>query len=244
MTKPRMSAMDPLGLSEAMPAMSSRAEGKGLGLRGVVSPAESVAMSVSDGELQAAARVKLSLGATGKVFAVTGLAPGDGSADLAVRLGAALAAVEPAPVLLVDGSVAEPTQAAAFGLPAKPGLLEVLRGDVELSSAVHSVGPPNLSVLPLGKGDASLASLLAGPNAATVLAQIRDRYRYVVIEVGLVQKAPDALLLAAMTDGVVVAAATGDRRRHELQGLKQDLDRMKIPLLGVVLTTGGGRSKR
>jgi Mrp family chromosome partitioning ATPase len=240
-----MESINPIELGDAFPALSKRPEGAGLGLAdGLSSISEEAAGSVADAELQAAARVKLSLGGVGKVFAVAGLALDDNSGRLASRLGSALAAVEPAPILLVDGNVSQPSQAAWFGLAARPGLLEVLRGTADLRSAAQSAGPANLFVLPLGAHDGSLASLLAGPNTAPLLREIRDRFRYVVVEVGLVQKAPDALLLAALTDGVVVAVSAGDRRRHELQGLKQDLDRMKIPLLGVILTTGKGRSKR
>lgn len=239
-----MESINPIELGDASPTLSNRPEAADLGLAGGLSSvAEQATGSVADADLQAAARVKLSLGAVGRVFAVTGLAMDDNAGHLASRLGSALAAVEPAPVLLVDGNVSQPSQAAWFGLPAKPGLLEVLRGTADLRAAAQSVGPANLFVLPLGTHHGSLASLLAGPNAASLLREIRDRFRYVVVEVGLVQKAPDALLLAALTDGVVVAVSAGDRRRHELQGLKQDLDRMKIPLLGVILTTGKGRSK-
>jgi len=242
MTRFRMGTINPIELGEVR---SKPQGGADLGLtEGLSSSMERGGGSVTDAELQAAARVKIRLGKAGAVFAVTGLAPSDGSGYLARRLGAALAAVEAAPVLLVDGNASQPFQASSFGLAPKPGLLEVLQGTVDLRSAAQKVDPSNLHVLPLGEHDASLASLLAGQHTAILLREIRDHYRYVVVDVGLVQKAPDALLLAALTDGVVVAVAAAARRHDELRGLKLDLERMKIPLLGVVLTTQKGRSKQ
>lgn len=238
MTKPRLGAINPIELSGDTPEIPQR---DALNARGLTGATISRHTSVLDAEVQSAARVKLSLGA-GRVVAVTGMAEDDGAAPLASRLGAALAAMESAPVLLIDGNVSRSTPSDSLGLASKPGLLEVLQSSIDLDSAVYTPPGSNLAILPLGKADTSLAALLAGPNGSATLAELRRRYRYVVLEVGLIQRAPDALLLAAMSDGVVVAAAAGARRRHELLGLKQDLDRLKIPLLGVILTSGAGRS--
>lgn len=227
---------------ERVPAGKDRRRTMSLGLTAAGPAAgEQRREACTDEELQAAARVKLMLGPDRRVLAVTGLTPKDGASALAGRLGVAMAAIDQSPVLVLDGNVVQPVQAATFGIPPGPGLLDLLEGEADLKSIARCVGPANLFVVPLGEPERPLASFLTDANSHRIMGSIRERFRYVLVDVGLVQTNPDGMLLASWTDGVLVAGAAGDLRRHQLTGLKEDLSRFRIPLLGVVLTRGGSR---
>jgi hypothetical protein len=47
---------------------------------------------------------------------------------------------------------------------------------------------------------------------------------------------PEALHMAAQTDGVVLALARGARRQHEVVSFRESAERLGLRLLGAVLT--------
>ena len=190
----------------------------------------------SQDALQAAARLRVLLGATGKVVAVSGIAENDGSTELASSLGSGLAAITESPVLIIDANSADPGLHELYGIARRPGLLNVLDNNADLAACVHRLELSNLFVLPLGESRTGLAALLSKPETQEVLEEMREKYRYIVVDMGLVAAGAEGVLLASMSDGVVAAVASGVRRRHEVQQFQQELKRLRIPLLGVVLT--------
>ena len=208
-------------------------------LRAIESPLN----TPSNETLQAAARLKLVLGSEGRVVAVMGLTTVDGATMVVARLGAALARIDRSQVLVLDGNLRSPGLGDVFGVPRVPGLADILEGRSDLHQSTHGLDLDNLFVLPAGAG--SIASLLSSPGCAMTMASLRDRFRYIVIDAGLAHAGPDALVWASLSDGVVAALAAGIRRRHEVVEFQQELERLKIPLLGVVLTqTARDKRKR
>ena len=186
--------------------------------------------------LQTAARVQVLLGATGKVVAVTGVSKGDRPTQLAGCLGSGLAATSGANVLLIDANVQSPRLHEMFHVASKPGLLEVLEEGIEVEGVARPHESSNLFVLPLGQSASTLPTLLSKPESKSVFDSLREKYRYIVIDTGLLGSCPEGVLLASLSDGVVAAAAAGVRRRHEVQKLQEQLKTLRISLLGVVLT--------
>ncbi len=191
---------------------------------------------------QVAARLKLVLGLR-RMVAVTGLADTDGATRLAALLAEALVAIDQCTVLLVDGNVRRSRLNEVLAIPKSPGLLDLLEETVSLEQAARTFHPANLSILPLGEGARSLASVLSNPASTRVIREIRERYRYILIDVGVMTSDPAGMMLASLCDGVVAALAAGSRRRHEVVEFQTELERLKIPLLGAVLTRGGAEKR-
>ena len=187
--------------------------------------------------LQSASRLRVVMGETRRVVAVTGIEESDTAGPLAAQLALALAELEQSrPVLFVDGHAASPKTDTPFGVSREPGLLDILEGRIGLEQAVHRVGHENLYLLPLGSSPNQLASLLTSETTGTLLRAARERFRYVLIDAGLIRKSASAILLAGMSDGVLVALARGIRRRDEVAAFQRELESLKIPTLGAVLT--------
>jgi Mrp family chromosome partitioning ATPase len=199
-------------------------------------PEQIVPEAQSQEVVQTAARLQVLLGATGKVVAVTGVAENDGSSLLVGCLGSGLATTSGSSVLLIDANVESPHLHEMFHVALKPGLLDLLEDELQVESAAHPQESSNLFVLPLGQSEFSLPALLSKPGSKNILDSLRAKYRYIVIDVGLLGSHPDGVLLASLSDGVVAAAAAGVRRRQEVQQLREQLKTLHIPLLGVVLT--------
>jgi Mrp family chromosome partitioning ATPase len=123
-----------------------------------------------------------------------------------------------------------------FQVRPTPGLFDVLEKRAELRHAICPVTAGNLHVLPLGRGTASLASLLSSASGAALMSALREQFRYVIVDAGMIRRDPGGMLLASLADGVVVAAGVAARRRDEITTFHQELRLLNLPLFGIVLT--------
>jgi hypothetical protein len=186
---------------------------------------------VPDDARQVAARLKLHLGSAGGFVAVAGIAPDDRSDGLAYQLATALSQLGPGPVLLLDEGDAQ-----------SPGLVDVLRGGVDIAEAVRPRSGTDFYTLHYGTTPTTtLASVLSSARGVSELEMLRGRFPFVIANVGTVLAHPDYLLLTSRTDGVVAAVSAGRRRRHEIKYFHEQLQRLAVRLLGVVLTSDRSR---
>ena len=186
--------------------------------------------------LLAAARLKLVLGATRKVVTVTCFNAADGGSILSARVASGLAEIDKGNVLLLDANVAASQLGRLFGVENSPGLQEVLEERLEVKDALRPLEPSNLWMLPLGRVNGSLSSLLTSSHCAQVIDELRKQFRFIVVDTGFVNS-PESVLLASLSDGVLLALAAGARTKDEVAGFQEELRRLRIPLLGVMLTT-------
>ena len=188
------------------------------------------AAPVSEDARQVAARLRLLIGSDGGFLAVAGVSDGDGCTQLASRLAGAMSQIASFPTLLIESEAS-----------GAPGLLDVLSGNADLARAARPTAGGNLYVLPYGSASTTLPSLLSSVHGSVALAALRGRFPYVFADVGAVLSNPESLLLASRADCVVAAVRAGARRRHEVKHFHEELQRLAIRLLGVVLTVGTPR---
>jgi Mrp family chromosome partitioning ATPase len=81
---------------------------------------------------------------------VTACSPREGVSTAAAQLALAAARQGEEPVLLIDAHPADASVHRSFAVPRRPGLLEVLAGDLPLSEAIHDSATPRLRVLSAG----------------------------------------------------------------------------------------------
>ena len=189
----------------------------------------------SDEALQTAARLKILLGPSERMVAFSGLTPNDGTAPLVLKVGAAMATISSDEVLVIDGDLRTPSIHKLLETEPSPGLFDVLGDASELDTACRSTLQANLSVLPIGRCS-SPTSLLGTSRASFVFDQMRTRFRYVLVSCGVALDGPAGVMLSSIADGVVVAMAAGRRRQDHLRQFLEDLNRLHLRFVGVVLT--------
>ena len=190
----------------------------------------------SEEGLQTAARLKVMLGSARRMTAFAGLTENDGSAPLVLEVGAALAVIDPTPLIIIDGNFHSPSLHKLLKVPHNPGLLDVLEGRCSLDAAAHSTPLPNLFILALGEAGSSRVMPLSTPESKRTFHEIRERFHYVLIDTGVALATSEGVMLSSMCDGVVAAMAAGKRRRHEVDEFVEGLKRLNLSLLGIVLT--------
>jgi polysaccharide biosynthesis transport protein len=167
-----------------------------------------------------------------RTLAVTSSVPGEGKSTVAASLACSIAHLD-ARVLLVDADLRHPSLARVLNLPAKPGLLEVLRGDSTLARAVNTAaGPDGLSVLPTS-GVAETGDLLAR-NLNALLREAAASYDVVIIDTPPLLAGDDSTTIATMCDAVLLVVTSGQQIRR-LSDAARALSAVQARVLGVLL---------
>jgi capsular exopolysaccharide synthesis family protein len=141
-------------------------------------------------------------GARPRTVVITSSVPGEGksltSANLAITL-----ANSGSRVLLVDGDLRKGVLHELFGLPAEPGLTEVLAQGITAEQTIHPTKVANLQVLPRGSVTHKSSELFINPAAVKFLKDTATQYDYVLIDTAPVMAADDVTSLAPNMDGTI-----------------------------------------
>jgi tyrosine-protein kinase Etk/Wzc len=156
-------------------------------------------------------------GEHGKVIMITSPGPGDGKTTCALSLAAMLAA-DNRRVLVIDADVRNPAHHELFGIPAEPGLQDVvMQGQDRRRNAIRTLCLSSGSFDALCAGNAPSAELLSDPQFVAFLVQARSQYDFVVLDAPSYPTVSDPLVLAPLSDFVlsVVKLGTTSRRLTE-----------------------------
>jgi tyrosine-protein kinase len=178
---------------------------------------------------------------------VTSAAPKEGKTTVSLNL-ACTAAAGGAKVLLLEADLRHPALRKHIGdVPdGIPGLGEIIARDLDLHSGVTRVP---LESTKEGRPMASLDVILAGPvppNPADLLESQRMRtliqeaerdYDLVVIDTPPTFVVPDAVPLVNQVSGVIVVARLGVTMRDTARKLREQLDNLNAPALGLVVNS-------
>lgn len=171
---------------------------------------------------------------TAQVVAVTSATSGEGKTLTSVNLAGALAQNRNARVLLLDADLREPRVAQACGLPAdQPGLVALLRrGGRDLRSSVARVEEARLDVLSCERTRVDPYEALRSSAFASVIAQARREYRFVIVDTPPMVPVPDSGLLDSLIDGYLLVVAANLTPRKLVGEALNSLDPKS--LLGLV----------
>jgi capsular exopolysaccharide synthesis family protein len=167
-----------------------------------------------------------------KVVMVASAAAGEGKTLTAVNLALTLSHSFGRRVLLVDADFRRPFVHEVFQVPNVSGLNDGLRAEKERKLAVIQVSA-NLAVLPAGRRDLDPMAGLASERMSLVLAEAAARFDWVILDTPPVGLLPDANLLAAKVDAIVLVVSAGATPCGLIQRAVDALGRERI--LGVVL---------
>lgn len=170
-----------------------------------------------------------------RVIVVTSSIPAEGKSTGAINIALALAEAENN-VLLVDGDMRRPAVHKYLNLVGSVGFSTVLTGAVPLADALQSTQFERLTVLAAGVVPPNPSELLGSHTAEKVLADLRGRFDYVIVDSSPLLAVTDAAILAAHSDGALIMVRYGQTKRDQLVQAVTALRDVGAPLLGAVLT--------
>jgi len=114
--------------------------------------------------------------ANGNLIMVTSALPGEGKTFTAINLAMSIATELDNTVMLVDADVARPSVLNMLGLPAGPGLLDLLVDEqLDVGSVLLKTNIDKLTILPSGTSHARATELLASDAMARLLESVAKR---------------------------------------------------------------------
>ena len=170
----------------------------------------------------------------------TSTRPDDGKSTTIANLAITFAA-SGSPTVLVDADLRRPHLHRIFDLQNDTGLTtwvsEVARasGDTAVTVPLQDTQIPNLKVLTSGPVPPNPAEILASQRMAELLAMLRDKAEYVLIDTPPIIAVTDAAVLAPRVDGVLLVVNAGKTRRDLAVKARDMLRQVNANLLGVVL---------
>lgn len=169
-----------------------------------------------------------------EVVVVTSALGGEGKTTTALDLARSFAEAGER-VLLVEADLRRPTLGPALRLEPSPGLSEVLAGQAEPASALRPGGPGRPDVLPAGTVPPNPAELLGSERMTDLVATLRGRYDKVLLDAPPVLPVTDAVVCAAVADGVLLVVRWGRTRRADVTEAVGMLEQVHASVLGTVL---------
>jgi succinoglycan biosynthesis transport protein ExoP len=179
-----------------------------------------------------------------QVILVTSALPREGKTTAAMNLAVTLAQLGDR-TLLIDADLRKPGVTRAFDLMDSKysGLSSYLAGVSTLEHVtVPQSGVENLSAIPTGPVPPNPADLLSSHRMAQAISQLRNEYKFIVIDSPPVMAASDAVILSVLVDGVLLVVRSGETPKEAFTRTREVLTAVKCRMLGVLLNAVDTRS--
>ncbi len=171
-----------------------------------------------------------------RVLAVCSAVSGEGKTSVASQLAVSLARTCREPILLIDGDMRKPELHEMFDIPLEPGLAQVLDGQTTLDDAVAATWSELVHVLPAGRLHKNPHVLATTAAVNRLIQDVRNRYRYVIIDSPPLLSAGEAFVMAKSADGAVVCTMRDLSRSHQVKSACERLLSAGVRPLGIVLS--------
>jgi len=172
-----------------------------------------------------------------QVILVTSALPREGKTTAAVNLAVTLAQLGDR-TLLIDADLRKPgvTRALSLADGKYAGLSSYLAGvsSMDLVTVPHPV-IPNLCVVPTGPIPPNPADLLSAARMHQGIDELRNEYKFIVIDSPPVMAATDAVILSVLVDGVLLVVRSGETPKEAFTRTRDLLSGVKCRMLGVLL---------
>ena len=182
-----------------------------------------------------ALRAGLGLGTVPRLIAIIAARPAEGKTTLTIAFARALAA-SGLRVLAIDGDIRQPGFNPVFNVGGAPGFTDHLAGLATLDDVLLPDPFSPLMVLPAGTQAKAALSLFLSPALDGFMAQLRENWDVVLLDVPPVFALAEGRVLARMADSALLCIRWGDTPRHVVQAAMTLLREAGVTLAGAVLT--------
>ncbi len=168
-------------------------------------------------------------------LAVTSPTPDEGASQVAANLAVTLAQGGHQ-TIIVDCDLRKPSQHTLWGLDNSRGLTHMLLEDAALATPpLQATSVDGLRVLTSGPLPPNPADVIGSRRMDEIITALKTQADYVVFVVPPVLAATDAALLGLKVDGLLLVLRAGTSRRDHAARAKEELERVKVHLIGTVL---------
>ena len=168
-----------------------------------------------------------------KTFVLTGCEPMVGTTTISINVAISLA-MSGLKTILIDGDLRKDGKYKRLSDTVEQGLSDVLRGNLDLASAICATNYQTLDYLPSGIADDNPVGILYSPNLNKVIASLAGYYDFVIFDLPSANAAIDSNILASKVDAVVLVAKQHSTTTMQIKNAKKELDKIAANLVGIV----------
>jgi succinoglycan biosynthesis transport protein ExoP len=172
-----------------------------------------------------------------RVVALASALPGEGKSTILANLSVTLAQANHR-TLLIDGDLRLGGLSKLFhktGTPIGSGLTDYLTGQSPLEGAIYTTTVPNLDIMPVGSIAPNPAELVGSASMKRLLALLKDRYDFIMVDTPPIMAVADGLLLSRLVDSVIFVTRCGHTPRHTASEARAKLNHIRARVIGFVL---------
>ena len=164
---------------------------------------------------------------------VTSALVGEGKTFTSINLAMSLAAEVDHTVMLVDADVARPSVPRVLGLPEGPGLLDLLDGSSDMSSALLKTNIDKLTILPSGTPHSRATEMLASDAMRQLLADMAQRYpdRIIIFDSPPLLLTTEARALATNMGQIVLVVQAGKTLQSQVEHALATIESCPVKML-------------
>lgn len=169
-----------------------------------------------------------------KTICLTSCIPNEGKSSTSINLAVSMAR-DGKKVLHIDADMRKPRTYKDVTSKLNVGLSNYLSGMVELEEAISSTNIENLNVMMCGPKPPNPAELLGTERFRQMLADLKDRYDYVIVDTPPLGSMIDAAIIASLTDGTILLIEYNTVDYKKASMVKEQLEKANARILGVVI---------
>jgi tyrosine-protein kinase Etk/Wzc len=172
--------------------------------------------------------------ATTLALLVTSSSPREGKTTVAANL-AITSAHAGSRTILIDTDLRRPAMDRIFNVSESTGIAAYLAGKASLEEIIHPTAISNLSIIPAGAIPANPAELLESQRLKELVSLLKAKFDRVIFDSPPAGALADALIIAALVDGVILVCFAGHIDKRFILRTKQQLEKSGAKIYGVVL---------
>jgi capsular exopolysaccharide synthesis family protein len=170
-----------------------------------------------------------------QVLAVCSAVSGEGKTSLVTQLAVSIEKSLRRTTLLIDADMRSPDLCHMFDIPNEPGLAQVLSRECTYEEAIFTGLSDKLHVMPAGRAATSPHTLLGTELFAEMIAELRERYDFILIDAPPLLSSSEALVVAAAADASLLCARRNFSRTGQIREAYQRLIEADARPIGAVL---------
>lgn len=197
---------------------------------------------LSGDAVRLAARLKAIMGDDTQVIQVSGGTSKLCTSMVTNQLALALALMKCGSVLLVDAYQRRETRLQRkdsiqtfFGIDAARGFADLLAGNSSMDETIQPSRMVGLDLMTAGNTANDNITLLMSEHCSEIMVQLRQRYRYIILDSPSLLARAEAPVIAMRADGIVLVVVAGKQRRSEVTSMMDLAAGLNKQVLGTIL---------
>lgn len=170
-----------------------------------------------------------------KKLLVTSAIPGEGKTTVAINLAITLAETG-SKVMIIDCDLRKPSVHKYLNINGyKEGLTNILAKNVDVETCTEYLSDLNIHVVTSGPIPPNPTELLTSERMSELMAQLSEKYDYIIIDTPPVSVVTDAAAMSRNSDGVVFVLRQNSTKIGMARLAKKNLENVGANVVGCVL---------